>query len=379
MNLFAKKETAPIPSVRADGEQSHAQVCAPSIPELEAENNSILEKMRIQQQAFDPNHLHTLTLTQILDMPIPPQRAIIEGLLYPGTYILAGSPKIGKSFLSAQFCYHVAHGIPLWGMPVQRGTALYLALEDDVGRIQRRFTAMYGVDGSETLCVATQSKLLGDGLEEQLRSFIKHHPNTSLIVIDTLQKIRGTDQLNYANDYAVVAKCKTISDELGLCILLVHHTRKQGAEDQFDTISGTNGILGCADAGIVMYKEKRVSENAVLVVTGRDQQESAITLKRNSKTQVWENCTELAPVDRTPPHEILPIVADFVDSHGGQWSGRASELLAALSEADVPVNLFTRQLNVGASWLYRHRNLRYENARTNQGSKLTFTPISQKD
>ena len=82
---------------------------------------------------------------------------MIEGLLLCGTYIFAGSPKIGKSFFMAQLGYHVAMGLPLWEYPVRKGTVLYLALEDDYSRLQSRLSQMFGVDAVEGLHFATQS------------------------------------------------------------------------------------------------------------------------------------------------------------------------------------------------------------------------------
>lgn len=69
---------------------------------------------------------------------------------------------------------------------------------------------------------------LGNGLEEQLQEFMKQHTDTRLIIIDTLQKVRevGGDNYSYANDYEVITRLKQFADSYGICILLVHHTRK---------------------------------------------------------------------------------------------------------------------------------------------------------
>ena len=64
----------------------------------------------------------------------------IRDRLYSGAYILAGAPKIGKSFLVAQLAYHVSTGQRLWGYEVHQGTVLYLALEDDFQRIPVSYT-----------------------------------------------------------------------------------------------------------------------------------------------------------------------------------------------------------------------------------------------
>lgn len=71
---------------------------------------------------------------------------LIDGLLYPGTYIFAGAPKLGKSFLMAQLAYHISTGTPLWNFDVKKGTVLYLALEDDYHRLQKRLYRMFGTE-----------------------------------------------------------------------------------------------------------------------------------------------------------------------------------------------------------------------------------------
>ena len=125
--------------------------------------------------------------------------------------------------------------------------SLYLALEDDHRRLQERLYRMFGMDGTNDLLFSICAKQVGNGLEEQLKRFVQEHPDTKLIIIDTLQKIReaGGDKYSYANDYEVVGKLKRLADACGVCLLLVHHTRKQQADDKFDMISGTNGLMGC--------------------------------------------------------------------------------------------------------------------------------------
>ena len=95
----------------------------------------------------------------------------------------------------------VARGDPVWGMPTKGGTTLYLALEDSALRIQNR---LYEIteDAPANVHFSTESFILGKGLEEQLTNFLKEHPDTSLVIIDTLQLIRGAGYDNtYANDY----------------------------------------------------------------------------------------------------------------------------------------------------------------------------------
>ena len=140
---------------------------------------------------------------------------------------------MGKSFFMAQLAYHISTGQKLWDYDVRQGTVLYLALEDDYQRLQERMFRMFGVEGTDNLHFAVYAKQLGAGLDEQLEKFIREHPDTRLIIIDTLQKIRevSTDAYSYANDYDIVGKMKQFADKHGICLLLVHHTRKQQAGD----------------------------------------------------------------------------------------------------------------------------------------------------
>ena len=146
---------------------------------------------------------------------------VIDGLLYSGAYILAGAPKIGKSFLVAQLAYHVSTGQRLWGYEVHQGTVLYLALEDDFQRIQSRMFMMYGVADTASLHFATAANKIGNGLDEQLENFIKEHPDTKLVIIDTMQKIReaGGEAYSYASDYEIIGRLKRFADRHSIASL----------------------------------------------------------------------------------------------------------------------------------------------------------------
>ena len=121
--------------------------------------------------------------------------------------------------------------------------------------------------------------------DEQLTRFLREHPDTSLIIIDTLQKVRevGGDNYSYANDYQIITRLKTLAGTYGICLMVVHHTRKQKADDAFDMIFGTNGLMGAADGTFLLQKEKSTSDAAILEVSGRYQQDQSLYLKRNEE------------------------------------------------------------------------------------------------
>ena len=181
-----EKTTVPVPSVGADGEQLLSYVIERIISTESEEINPPVEDMdeilRQMQVMSDPSYLPTMTMSQLYDTVYESRLPVIEGLLYPGTYLFVGAPKVGKSFLMAQIAYHVSTGQMLWNYPVHAGTVLYLALEDDYRRLQERLSRMFGVEGTDTLHFATWAKQLGEGLHEQLNRFVSEHEDTRLII-----------------------------------------------------------------------------------------------------------------------------------------------------------------------------------------------------
>ena len=378
MDSREAKRTVPVPSVGADGEQPNSQTTTQSIAEETAENNpqeEDLEKMlRDMRRMSDPAYLPTVSMNDLYQNVYQSRPPVIDGLLYPGTYLFAGAPKVGKSFLMAQLAYHVSTGLPLWGYAVHKGTVLYLALEDDHRRLQGRLYRMFGMEGTDDLLFAVYAKQLGVGLEEQLKKFVREHPDTKLIIIDTLQKIReaGGDKYSYANDYEVVGKLKRLADDCGVCLLLVHHTRKQQADDKFDMISGTNGLLGAADGAFLLQKEKRTDGSAILDVAGRDQQDQRMYLTKDKERLIWTLERTEAEIWVEPPDPVLEAIAALVTAERPSWGGTATELVEAL-QADMKPNALAMRLNVRAGKLLTDYHIRYENSRSHAGRSISLT------
>ena len=378
MDSRETKRTVPVPSVGADGEQPISQTTAMSISEAATENNpqekSLEERLLEMRRMTDPAYLPTISMSELYQNVYQGRPPIIDGLLYPGTYLFAGAPKVGKSFLMAQLAYHVSMGLPLWGYPVHKGTVLYLALEDDHRRLQGRLYRMFGMDGTNDLLFAIYAKQLGLGLEEQLKKFVREHPDTKLIIIDTLQKVRevGGDKYSYANDYEVVGKLKRLADDCGICLLLVHHTRKQQADDKFDMISGTNGLLGAADGGFILRKEKRTINSATLEVSGRDQPDQKIYLNRNPETLVWELERTETELWKLPPEPLLENIAVKITNENPEWYGSPTELVEFLG-VEMKANALTMKLNINAGRLFDEYGIRYQNKRCHDGRKVSLT------
>ena len=369
--MTEKEKTAPVVSVGADTEQPISKKPISSISENGGNSKRFEELQREMQLRSDPSYLQTISMNELFDTQYRSKQPLIDGLLYPGTYIFAGSPKLGKSFLMAQLAYHVSVGLPLWDYKTHPGTVLYLALEDDYRRIQERLYRMFGVDGTDNLHFATFAKSLATGLFEQLKRFVKEHPETNLIIIDTLQKIRevNNDRYSYANDYEIIGQLKAFADESNLCLLIVHHTRKQQADDSFDRISGTNGLLGAADGAFIMEKVKRSGNKASIEVSGRDQPDQKLLLERDTETLKWE----LDDVERELwvklPDPVLEKVKALVSGEQWLWEGTPTELVEAL-QVDMKPNQLTRYLNVNVGRLREEHWVMYSNTRTHNGRHI---------
>ena len=302
-----KENAAPSASVGADAGQQFLNKYDNNIPDAGAESNENFDELKKKLRRMqDPAYLPTVTMTELYDTVYESKPPVIDGLFQNGTYIFAGAPKVGKSFLVAQIAYHVGTGQPLWGYDVHQGSVLYLALEDDYGRLQGRMSRMFGVGGEGSVFFSVQAKLLSDGLDGQLEYFVREHPDTKLIVLDTLQKVREASRdYSYSSDYELVTRLKSFADKHKLCVLAVHHTRKQAAGDCFEMLSGTNGLLGCADGALLMRKEKRTDLTATLDVVGRDQPDQCIHLVRDEDTLQWNFDHADTELYKEPPDPLL--------------------------------------------------------------------------
>ena len=212
-----EKTTALIPSVGADGGQPPHNSTNQSVPHETCESNppeENIEEMREKiRRMNDPHYLHTVSMTELYQTAYKSRPPVIDGLLYSGAYILAGAPKIGKSFLVAQLAYHVSTGQRLWGYEVHQGTVLYLALEDDFQRIQSRMFMMYGVADTASLHFATAANKSETVLTNSLKILCVSIPDTKLIIIDTMQKKSEKPEArrySYASDYEIIGKLKRL-------------------------------------------------------------------------------------------------------------------------------------------------------------------------
>ena len=269
----------------------------------------------------EPNNLTVIDGETLMDTRLPPRSFCIQTLLPEGISMLGGAPKIGKSWMVLDIGVRVAKGQPIWNLSTQKGTVLYLALEDTLARLQERLCKLTD-EAPPNLFFAIASGTLADDLCAQIESFIAEHQGTALVIIDTFQLVRGNmTDTSYANDYEEVRKLKALADKHGISLLLVHHLRKQGDRDPLNKLSGTTGISGAMDAVFILDVSKRHARGATLFCTGRDIESREMELTLSRDTCAWELISDtLEEPELTLPKEmskLIELMKGIVSFNGG--------------------------------------------------------------
>ena len=286
----------------------------------------------------NPHKLTMIDGETLMDKRLPPTKFCVNTLLPQGLCILGGSPKVGKSWLVLDLCVHVAQGTPLWGLDVTRGEVLYLCLEDSERRIQERLNTITD-NVPEGLYFATGCTSIESGVCDWLRQFKGQHPALSLVAIDTFQLIRTpTPEASYGGDYAELRILKELADELGICLLLVHHLRKMNDRDPVNKLSGSTGISGAVDAIFVLDKNERIDRLATFYASGRDIRDRKIQLEHDTDTCVWTLIADsLTMPETTLPDELISLY--YFMTGANEFIGTNTELAGYLRKDISPKGL----------------------------------------
>jgi hypothetical protein len=227
-----------------------------------------------------------------------PVKFVVPGYIVEGLTLFCGKPKAGKSWLALHFALAVPRGgFTLGDVHCPEGDALYLALEDNWRRIQRRLLKLLGSEPApKRLTIMTEMPRLAEGGLKVIRDWIEHAKKPRLVVVDVLAKVRDRnrkDQGLYDADYTAMQGLKALADEFGIAIVVVHHLRKLDADDPLDQISGTTGLTGCADSVLILHKS---NIGTTLKGRGRDLEEIDKAIQFNKDSFVWTITGEASEV-----------------------------------------------------------------------------------
>lgn len=308
-------------------------------------------------------------MEQVIDPPI----WLVEDLIpTSSTTILASPPKFGKSIFCLQLGHCVANGLPFLDKKTTKAQVVYLCLEDQKYRLQKRLWALCD-ETTDDFRLVESAQTLGTGLIDQMEYFLVDFPETKLFIVDTLQitRDRGGDY-SYANDYADLRLFKSFADKHEVACLIVHHLRKaQSPTDAFMDISGTTAISGAVDSMFVLNRESRESTDSVLAVTGRDIEYAEIVLRKNG--MAWEFVEQLTEEEIRAtkiPDEVKSVVS-FVAEHGGYFQGSSSELIDLVGLTDTTPAKLGKQLSQYHEWM-AEQGLLYSFQRTNKVRIITL-------
>ena len=240
---------------------------------------------------INPGNPSVKSAAKLLETEMPPTAWAVPGVLPAGVTLLAGKPKQGKSWLALGLCEAIAAGGVAFGTKrVEKGETLYLALEDNERRMQKRLKkVLHGRGCPDGMHYSTEWPRLEEGGTEALERWLEDTPGARLVVIDTLQKVRtpARGKNVYAEDYAALESLLPIAARYGVAIVVVHHLRKGEAADAQDEISGSTGLSGGVD-GYMILRRKPGGRGPTLYVDGRDVEEpEEYALHWNINTATW--------------------------------------------------------------------------------------------
>lgn len=263
---------------------------------LKAKADTIISKYSLQSSdtvtAVTP-FLKCTTARELSNVTYPPLKWAVEGILPAGLTVLAGAPKIGKSWFCLGLAQGIATGQKVFShIEVEEGKVLYLALEDNLPRIQARLKLLNEgvIPRTDNLSFVTETDSLPAGITtlSAIEQHLSINLGTRLVIIDVYARVKPLSKYNsnsYAEDYKDAIKWKKLADSFNTAIVLVHHTRKQYAEDFINSVSGTNGLTGAADT-VLVIERSRQSDQATLEITSRDAPENKLAFSKENANWV---------------------------------------------------------------------------------------------
>lgn len=257
----------------------------------------------------------------LLATDLPELKFIIPEYLPEGLFILAGKPKLGKSWLALDMCVAVATGGSVLGKKVESAEAVYFGLEDGSRRLKDRLQKL-GLHGTMPfgLHIGEIGSLnpLDHGGFAQLDNMLEQMPDVRLVVIDTLGKVKPSVAKKdaYEADVKIMAQLQKIASKHGVGMLLVTHVRKTEAEDAFDQVHGSVGLTGTAD-GTLLLSRKRGASQATLSITGRDIEEQELAVEFGRVDFKWKVLGEAWKVRAEgDQRKIMDALADSTGAMG---------------------------------------------------------------
>ncbi|MGE9007050.1 AAA family ATPase [Leptospira interrogans] len=296
---------------------NHIEVNPKGFPKVEGVN---LTRFVPGQKRSIPKATRFISARELCELEFEPIKYVVPGYIAEGLTLFAGKPKLGKSWFCMEIGLAVAEGgVCLGDMRCEQGDVLYLALEDNRRRLQSRIRKLRQMDAGakvpDRLHLATEWPRATEGVAA-IREWIEKHPGARLVMVDVLAMFKATgmgkDQTHYEADYLAIKELQSLAMETGVAIVVVHHTRKSGAEtDPFEKVSGTLGLSGAADTTLILDRD---GNGCTLYGRGRDIEEIETAVLFDKFTCRWRALGNASEVRRTDERaEILSVLIEATE------------------------------------------------------------------
>lgn len=254
-----------------------------------------------------PSFIRTNTNT-VMATVFEPIRWTVPGYLAEGLSVLAGRQKLGKTWLAIDFALAVSTGgVAMGSVSVEQGDVLYIDMENGPRRIQRRIETLYADERHRPdlsrLEWVTDAPQLDKGFIPALEDWRRNVSQPRLVIIDVLQRIKPAgiaSRNSYENDYSTFAPLQQWAMKSGIAVLALHHTKKGGADDPLEALSGSNGLSACADTTLVLDRD---TNGITLYVRGRDVEEKESALSFSGG--LWTVRGDAKDVRRTNERAVI--------------------------------------------------------------------------
>jgi hypothetical protein len=289
---------------------------------------------------------HRTNTNDLMAKTFPAIKWVVPGYLSEGFLVLAGRQKLGKTWLAIDMALAVATGgAAIGSIMCEQGDVLYIDLENGPRRIQSRIATLYPDERNRPdlsrLDWATDAPQLGAGFIAELERWRSSVSVPTLVIIDVLQRIKPAGSMArnaYENDYSIFAELQHWSTENRVAVLGLHHTKKGGADDPLEALSGSNGLSACADTTLVLDSDQN---GKTLYVRGRDVEEKETALVFTAG--FWSILGEAADVRRSGErNKIIAALSDHgepmtpaeIAAATGMAGNNVRQLLLKMAKAD---------------------------------------------
>ena len=290
----------------------------------------------------------------ILLESFPPLAFIVEGLLPAGLFVLAGSPKVGKSLFVLDLCLSVALGLPFLGFPTTKSTVIYFAFEDNLRSLKER-AIKQSLDiftKNDKLFIIQDPIGLHSGLIEQIHRLMRKFPDTRLIVIDVFEYIRDSKDaklLLYQSDMRDMKILRQLTFHYPeLTILLVHHTTKLVDQNNvMNQVSGSTGLTGGTDGIFVLHKRQITDKQATLTCIMREIESVEYQLELDVGSLRWGRIDgEAGKLQKYSKPTIAEVFLEHVLADGAVSSREVKEKATWLGITERQLKYVKKKLGV---------------------------------